>query len=209
MNGYLTAGRGAIVLLLIVVVAACGGDGDLAATPDASVDCSGGLQDISRSPPDPEDAAAVENYVSAQAALLQAMATASPARRVQAGVNLKGLFRQDKIDELLEKYGLTWANIYWEATNGVHGAMSQIVGPKSMTELESELRTNGEIAPSDTVLGSGYFTVQQAPLESLSSLQNAPELLLVDIGPLDELDAAQAEGKCGRFSLPGPVTYFP
>jgi len=209
MNAFLAVGRGAIVPSLIVVVLACGGDGDLAATPDASVDCSGGLQNISRSPPDPEDAAAVESYVSAQAALLQTMAMASPERRVQAGVNLKGLFLQDKIDELLEKYGLTWANIYWEATNGVHGAMSQIVGPGSMTELENELRTSGEIALSDSVRGSGYFTVQQARLDSLLSLQNEPETLLVDIGPLDELDAAEAEGKCGRFSLPGPVTYFP
>lgn len=149
----------------------------------------------------------LDNYVEQQRTLLDNTAEADPARALRAGVNLKRLLDAAELDSLLEAYELKWNNIYWQALSGEpHGAMSSAVGPQTLTDLKAELTANGEL-PAGGDVAMYYFTTAETELGTLSALAKEADVLLVDVGPIDQLDAAQAPEGCVRFALPDPLWY--
>jgi len=148
----------------------------------------------------------VSAYVTRQKEQLRAAANAAPEDKVTAGVNLNGLLNQPELESIFSRYDVQWTNIYWEASNGVHGAMAYSVGPQSLSELENDLRQSGEIAANDYVIGSNYF-VASGTAKAFAALDSDAKVYLVDVGRLAELGAAVARygEACVRFALPGPV----
>lgn len=172
-------------------------------------ECGSRVVDLRMPSVDASDRASMDAYITAQKATLTDVAESAANALAQAGVNLRSPLPDDHIQSLLTKHSLTWANIYWEATNGAHGAITNGVGPQSLKELEIVLRQEGEIGETDYVVGSRYFTTYKAPAKSLLPLQLEESVLLVDIGRFAELEAAVAEAgaSCVRFALPDPIAF--
>ena len=147
------------------------------------------------------------NYVDQGRDLLQSIAAADPNREVRAGINFAQLIPPKEISGLIEENNLKWQNIYWEASNGVHGAISSAEGAQSLDEVESALKSSGELSELDFVGGAYYVVVDGAPLSALEKLQYDQRVALVDLGRLAEFDAAQDSGDCIWFALPDPLWY--
>ena len=72
--------------------------------------------------------------------------------------------------------------------------MSRSVGPQSLNAL-----AEGAAAY--------YLTVEPLPVSDLGELANEDVVYLVDVGRIEELDAAAARNQCVRFALPDPLWY--
>lgn len=149
----------------------------------------------------------LQAYVDRQRELLETYAKRMPDMVWMAGINLKRVLNQEELEEFLSMPGLDWKNIYWESSTSLHSAISSSVGARSLAELEASLRSSGELEPDDTVTGAYYFTAF-APLSTLASVNQHADVLLVDVGALDELFALRAAGGCAsRFSIPETLWY--
>ena len=137
--------------------------------------------------------AELEAYVATQRSLLSTLASSSPDRLARAGVNMERLLTQPQLDALFSEYGLQWRNIYWEASNGVSGVIAYHGPNRSLTAMEAELKAVGDLHPDGKVSGAYFFSVTDTPLATLAALDQEDGVLLVDIGPLDQADAAVAE----------------
>lgn len=145
--------------------------------------------------------AAIDTYISSQDALLKRRAETTPDKPGFAGVDLVKPVSGEELDGLLRKYSLTWVNIYWEAGGGVHGATYNTGDDRSFTE---RIRTESGLG-SDAGLSYYYFTVNDVPLSQLVELAKNPLVLLVDLGRVEDREAAVQRGACVKFALPDPL----
>jgi hypothetical protein len=142
-----------------------------------------------------ETAADLQAYVKEQRELLRAVADETPERELHAGVTFKTLLQQAEVDAILNRYGLQWMNINWEAPSGDHGAISRSAGQQTINGL-----ANGAAAY--------YVSLDFAPAEVLEALADEQPVYLVDVGRIRELDAADARRECIMFALPDPLWYL-
>lgn len=123
-----------------------------------------------------------------------------------AGLNFNRLVGWGELRELLEVRSLTWVNVYWEASNGVHGAISAESGPFTLDEMASELLALGEIDAGDEIWAY-YVSVRDASPGTLMEIQQDERILLVDVGHYAQFVEAYDSGGCAKFALPDPLWY--
>ena len=188
-----------VVPLIALLLAACGSDAaEPETTPSEQIESSqlhcdrtADLRGFSQALDTP---AHLQAYVQTQTQALQEIAAKAPDRELRAGVNLKKLVKQNEIGTLLERHGLEWLNIYWESQSGEQGAISSSSGPQSIHALALDA-------------GAYYAIVDFAPVSQLQELSEEEAVYVVDIGRIEELDAAEARRECIMFALPDPLWF--
>lgn len=149
----------------------------------------------------------IDRYVSDQRAALDHAHAVDPTGARLAGVNFRHLMPAGELERLIAVYKLKWSNIFWEASNGVHGAISASVGPQTLDELEDAMKKTGEIGQGDNVVGAYHISLQPTPLKVLRAIAGHEDVLLVDIGRSNDLEAALPTGTCVLNSVPDPLWF--
>jgi hypothetical protein len=97
-------------------------------------------------------------------------------------------------------------NVYWEGSDGVHGAISSESGPFSFSDLTNEITGSAEVAGADNI-GAYYMSVADEDSATLEVIQQDSRVLLVDVGRYEEFVNLTGSGGCARFALPDPLWF--
>jgi hypothetical protein len=135
-------------------------------------------------------------YVSMRRTLLQTYAQSHPDFPTRVSISLRRPFEQVDLDGLIARNrGVRFLNLTWFSSDGVHGGY-----PVGWMTLEEHRARQSFVVGIDWLDAMGT-------LEEIAKLNVELDVLLADIGPIDQLIAAQNERRPIRYASSPPHLY--
>jgi hypothetical protein len=134
--------------------------------------------------------AAVSDYIAAQKSLLEEYATMTPDLEVGAVITFSHGVDQATLDQVVSVAGLKLTSIEWQAPGGVSGVSSVLVDP-DLAAIEEHIGS-AQVPVRGPVLAVAANGLGK--LKDLFRATSHPDVLLVDPGPVDDVQADASKG---------------
>lgn len=142
------------------------------------------------------DRESLQAYVAQKSAALKQMSSTTPDKQIQVAVSFKKPMTQTEIDSIKLQHGLEVEYFEYVAGNNITGGAATRVYA-DLNQISEYLKSSRNVE----AIGVTYIYAHGKTVE-FQKLNENPDVVLVDVGFINEIENANAQGNIGTQDLP-------